>query len=481
LGLNRATGTELWSVPGALAQPGVLSVLGSTVLTAYEALAATTGAQTDDRSHFNTYWLGAAPPFAYASAFRDRTLFWWNGSGIQADRDQTAPYLYINNVSDGFETGDPRPTIAFDAYDSPYGTPNVGITKFEVRVDGVAQPDLPGTATQFQPASDLADGPHSIQIKAFDELGNATAETVNFTVDTRPVPVVQLPSYEGSWVMTGTPVEFSAYAYYEEGFGNSITRYEWDLDGNGTFETDTQGVETVSKTYDQAGVINVGVRVTGTTGRSATDTTPLDVRLTPPEGEIGVSINDGDVATNDPNVTLSLVWPPGANTVVISNDGGFGAAGGTQTFPVAARIPWQLISSGPERLPKVVYVRFKGVDANTDANPYQDDIILDERPPKVAKAAVAGGGDKSAAKRTFRIAVRATDDNSGVAVAEFLNSKKGKPVERIRFVPPNQKGKRKLKKVVEITAAKLPKYVRVVDSGHNESRAERVSDKRRNI
>ncbi len=50
--------------------------------------------------------------------------------------------------------------------------------------------------------------------------------------------------------------------------GATITKYEWDLDGNGSFETDTGTTKTVQKTFTQAGVTNVKVRVTDSLART---------------------------------------------------------------------------------------------------------------------------------------------------------------------------------------------------------------------
>ena len=99
---------------------------------------------------------------------------------------------------------------------------------------------------------------------------------------------------------------------------------------------------------------------------------------------MGISINNGDYATNTPHVQLDIVWPAFASAALISNDGGFNAAGGTVTVPLSAKVPWTLRSEGPERLPKIVYLRFP--DSSTPTETFFDDILLDTLRPVVQSA-----------------------------------------------------------------------------------------------
>ncbi len=60
--------------------------------------------------------------------------------------------------------------------------------------------------------------------------------------------------------VTDEPVTFTAAA--SQDFDGKIVRYEWDLDGNGSFETDTGAVPTVSHVYGAPGTVKVNLRVT---------------------------------------------------------------------------------------------------------------------------------------------------------------------------------------------------------------------------
>src|SRR4029079_9821871 len=96
---------------------------------------------------------------------------------------------------------------------------------------------------------------------------------------------------------------------------------------------------------------------------------PTCTTAAPPPGPVGVSINNGAQYTNDPDVHVAVVWPACVHTLTISNDGGFRAA---EVKALARTTDWTLSSSGPERLPKTIYVRFDG-----STQTFQDDIILD--------------------------------------------------------------------------------------------------------
>lgn len=138
--------------------------------------------------------------------------------------------------------------------------------------------------------------------------------------------------------------------------------YSWDLDGDGTYERDTGAVGTTAVSFDARGTKRVTVRVQRSGGRTDTASVDLDIRAAPAAGEVGISINGGAVATNDPHVTLDVVWPKYSINALISNDGGFGA--GAQLLPVAAQIPWQLASYGDAKASRTVYVRFRGAEGS---------------------------------------------------------------------------------------------------------------------
>jgi TolB protein len=172
-----------------------------------------------------------------------------------------------------------------------------------------------------------------------------------------------------------------------------------------------------------------------------------------PVGSLGVSINDGAQFTNDPHVKIHAVWSRLADTMLISNDGGFSNPG---VFPVAAETPWTLVSSGPERLPKTVYVRFTGGDSGPET--YQDDIILDETPPQITSASLRPSSTtarRKARARTYRLSISAHDTTSGLANMQVTSTKR-KPGKLHKF-----------KRRSTFTSRSRRIYVRVTDRAGN--------------
>jgi Ca2+-binding RTX toxin-like protein len=72
---------------------------------------------------------------------------------------------------------------------------------------------------------------------------------------------------------------------------------------------------------------------------------------------VGVTINGSAKYTNSPDVVLTVLGPPHANSLLISNDGSFSSWDG-RLVRDSERYRFRLESSGPDRLPKTVYVRF---------------------------------------------------------------------------------------------------------------------------
>jgi hypothetical protein len=185
---------------------------------------------------------------------------------------------------------------------------------------------------------------------------------------------------------------------------------------------------------------------------------------TPPPGQVGVLIDDGDYATNNRNVRIGLVWPTGARQVLISNDGGFGATGNARTLPVSEEVPWTLQSGGSDRLPRTVYVRFLG--AGVDLLTFTDTIVLDTTAPAIQHAIVIGSGRSTSASRaklrTFRVLLRATEPISGISAAQLSTTRSAG--QQVTLRDPSKRGITRLDSILRVRMARQPHYIRVLSA-----------------
>jgi hypothetical protein len=94
-------------------------------------------------------------------------------------------------------------------------------------------------------------------------------------------------------VTVGTLVNFDASASYDP--DGTITKYEWDYDNDGVYDSDTGLVATTNVTFTAPGVFPITVRVTD--NDSLTDTASVDITVTgPPQAPVASivpSINHG--------------------------------------------------------------------------------------------------------------------------------------------------------------------------------------------
>jgi hypothetical protein len=217
--------------------------------------------------------------------------------------------------------------------------------------------------------------------------------------------------------------------------GGNITTVEWDMDDNGSYESlgsitsvvaDATPIATprvrqngevtytgFDATWKQVltpamnlstpGGRYVGVKLTSAYG---VQTKRFSVLVQPkkPTGYVGVSINSGARFTETTDIDLTLNWPEGSTTALISNDGGFANA---QEVPLSRIVKWKLPSTGTGQLGTTVYVRYYNVYPDRrgswakDETGYQvtDDIILDLSAPTVSNVSASASQAFASAMR----------------------------------------------------------------------------------
>jgi hypothetical protein len=267
-------------------------------------------------------------------------------------------------------------------------------------------------ATYFEATTSFTSiGSHTVRLRVrYSDGSTQSSEGVfSATEDVVSAVLKRASTSDGAGGATG-PVLTGRSVYLTASESSSasgkVARYEWDLDGDGTFEIDGGSISTYTTKFSSPGNKSVGVRVTSRGGSTTSATFAIEVRNAPPEGEPGMSILDGAVSTNVKSVKLNLVWPEFATEVRVSNDGGF-ATSKTQTFQLAPAIDWTLDDSVKGIFTKVVYVRFNGSGID-NTKTYSDDIILDTTPPTIESTSAAASGT------SLVISSKAADDITGV-------------------------------------------------------------------
>ncbi len=146
------------------------------------------------------------------------------------------------------------------------------IAKYEWDLDGDGSFELDGGTTPTTSRSYMSPATISVKLRVTDGNGDTdvatralkinAAPTASFTVSPNPA-------------QAGQTVSFDASASSDPDGSNPV--YEWDLDGNGSFETKTFNTPTASRSYPSAATVAVKLRVTDSDGGTDETTRSLQV------------------------------------------------------------------------------------------------------------------------------------------------------------------------------------------------------------
>jgi subtilisin-like proprotein convertase family protein len=144
-------------------------------------------------------------------------------------------------------------------------------------------------ATGVQPAVWFPDaGARTIGLRVTDNDGAIGVSYAAVTVDPTVAPVAAISATPNP-VAVGAPVLFDASASHDT--DGTISSYEWDLDGDGSFETQSAGSPLAGRAYPNATVLNIGVRVTDNDQRTAVAHLALVIQA-PASQDQGVGAGD---------------------------------------------------------------------------------------------------------------------------------------------------------------------------------------------
>ncbi len=198
-------------------------------------------------------------------------------------------------------------TVNFNAAGS--GDSDGSIVNYEWDLDGngTYETDTDGIASASR--SYTTAGARTVRVRVTDDLGLTGTDTASLVINAPPSASFSMAPNPAA---IGETVNFDASGSSDS--DGMIVNYEWDLDGNGTYETDTDASPTTSQSYMSGGARTIRVRVTDNDGSTAVDTDTLFVNNTSPSAsftmapnpaQLGQTVNFNAGASNDPDGSIA--------------------------------------------------------------------------------------------------------------------------------------------------------------------------------
>ncbi len=269
----------------------------------------------------------ASPSFA-TQGNRTLGLRVTDDSGATATTTRTVTIQNRPPVASFTAAPNPVPTgtaVAFDASSS--NDPDGTVTKYEWDLDGDGSFETSTGATATASRTYATPGDRTIGLRVTDSNGATAATTKTLTVQNR-LPTASFTAAPNP-TLSGTTVSFSAAASSDP--DGTIAKYEWDLDGSGSYETDTGTTASASLSYATPGVRTVGLRVTDNNGGSATATQSVTIQnrapsasftATPNPVPTGTAVTFNAAASSDPDGTIAKYeWDLDGNGSYETNTG----------------------------------------------------------------------------------------------------------------------------------------------------------------
>lgn len=163
----------------------------------------------------------------------------------------------------------PNATVHFDASASTGGN-NTNIVHYEWDLDGDGSFETDTGTTATTSHIYTVKGTYAAAVRVTDSGGQSDVRVVAIAVTEKPVARMTItPASPFSLVNTSLDASASTDS------DGTIVRYEWDLDGDGSFEVDAGNIATITRLFGTSGTRDVGLKVTDDSG--ATDVELLTV------------------------------------------------------------------------------------------------------------------------------------------------------------------------------------------------------------
>ena len=183
------------------------------------------------------------------------------------------------------------------------------LAKYEWDLDGNGSYETDTGTTRTASRAYTQTGAVTVGLRVTDNGGTTASTTRSLTV--RQGPAASFTATPAT-APTGQAVAFDAAGSTDA--DGTIVKYEWDLDGNGSYETDTGTTRTTSRTYAAPATLNVGLRVTDNDGNTGVATRAVTItnRLpaasftaTPTAALTRQTVSFNAAASSDPDGTLA--------------------------------------------------------------------------------------------------------------------------------------------------------------------------------
>ena len=190
-----------------------------------------------------------------------------------------------------------------------------GVALYEWDFEGDGTFDLTDATASTATHTYSTEGKFQPVLKVKDSLGAETIysfDDIEVQVNPQNYPTVELSSSP----QTGDAPLASNLTATTSAVGiRTITKWEWDFDGDGTYD-ETTTVDNVSHTYTSAGNFYTRVRVTDSDNQSSEDVIKVTVRL---NGSLSRSVDTIDTALNEKVTITTVLSADITGSIVIEN------------------------------------------------------------------------------------------------------------------------------------------------------------------
>jgi len=167
-------------------------------------------------------------------------------------------------------------TVSFNGSGS--GVTTGSIVKYEWDLDGNGSFETDTGATPTTSRSYTSPATLNVKLRATDNNGINDQTTRTLQVNAAPPPTSRF-TVSPNPALTAQTVSFDGSG--SSATNGSIVKYEWDLDGDGSFETDTGATPTTSRSYTSPATLSAKLRVTDNNGSTNETTRSLQINAAP--------------------------------------------------------------------------------------------------------------------------------------------------------------------------------------------------------